>query len=41
MKMLGTLVRNICFGNAKNYFGLKPAKSSHLPPFGEVNETSE
>jgi len=24
MKMLGTLVRNICYHNAKNYFGLEP-----------------
>ena len=26
MKMLSTLVRNICFGNAKNYFGLETGK---------------
>jgi glucuronate isomerase len=26
MKLLGTLVRNICFGNAKNYFGLETGK---------------
>jgi len=26
MKMLSTLVRNICFGNAKNYFGLEVGK---------------
>jgi glucuronate isomerase len=24
MKMIGTLVRNICYHNAKNYFGLEP-----------------
>jgi glucuronate isomerase len=26
MKLLSTLVRNICFGNAKDYFGLEPGK---------------
>ncbi len=26
MKMLSSLVRNICFGNAKNYFGLEVGK---------------
>jgi glucuronate isomerase len=26
MKLLGTMVRNICYGNAKNYFGLEPGK---------------
>ena len=26
MKLLGTMVRNICFGNAKNYFGLETGK---------------
>ncbi|MGD0651720.1 MAG: glucuronate isomerase [Verrucomicrobiia bacterium] len=26
MNLLGTMVRNICYGNAKNYFGLEPGK---------------